>query len=91
MSGFFFSFPYVTPLIRIEHPQRIYQWKAYEIIQIMVKCLLIFGLKTNASIIIQTVYFTSRRQCGCQFQFQPLLVCLCVSAPFALLFRAGDF
>ena len=35
-----------------------------------------FGLQMNASIIIQTVYFTSRRQCGCQVQFQPFLVCL---------------
>ena len=34
------------------------------------------GLKTNANIIIQTVYFTSRRQCGSQFQFEPFLVYL---------------
>ena len=29
-----------------------------------------FGLITNAGIIIQTIYSTSRRQFGCQFQFQ---------------------
>ena len=34
--------------------------------------------------IIQTKPFTSRRQCGCQFQFSPFVaVCLSVSASFA--------
>ena len=34
LSGVF-SFPYVTSLIRIGHPQSKYQWKAYEIIQMI--------------------------------------------------------
>ena len=45
----------------------------------------------NASIIIQTNSFTSRRQCGYQFQFPPFVVCLSVSAVFVLLFRVGNF
>ena len=50
-----------------------------------------FVLQTNASITVQTVYFTSRRQCGSQFRFQLFLACLWVLAQFSLLFRPGDF
>ena len=83
-----FSFPYITPLIRIGHPQScISMESSWNYLNDGKKiCLKILECKRiNASIIIQAVYFTSRGQWGCQFQFQPFLVCWWVSAPFAHL------